>query len=102
MAMMLLIVPGLVFLASPSADRAFNLFPYVFSKWGAGILLATAVFGFIAGSERTANLFALVWGTHPVWSRVGSWLEGHDTAAAALGWLLVASVVSFCWYLFRY
>lgn len=99
MSGMLLLVPGLIIAAGPMTE--WNLYPYVFSKWGAGILVATAVLGFAAGGERTANFFAFVWGTHPFWSRLAEWLDDHETAAAVLGWLLVASFIGFAWYFFR-
>jgi hypothetical protein len=98
MATMLLIVPGIILLVGPSTPSYWNLYPYAFSKWGAAILVATALFGFAAGGERTANLFAFLWGTHPLWSRLEEWLYQHETAAAALGWLLVLLLVGGFWY----
>jgi hypothetical protein len=101
MALMLVIVPGIILVIGPAGPPHWNLYPYAFSKWGAAILVATALFGFAAGGERTANLFAFLWGTHQFWTRAEEWLYEHETAAAALGWLLVGSVVGFFWYAFR-
>lgn len=77
------------------------LYGLIFSKWGLAILIASAILGFIVGGERMASLFAVVWGTHPIWSEMGSWLEEHETAAAVLGFTVVALVVGFFWYSFR-
>jgi hypothetical protein len=101
MSVMLLIVPGLVLILGPVGDVRFNLYPYAFSRWGGAILVGTAVFGFAAGGERTANLFAFLWGTHPFWPKLEEWLYEHEYAAIALGWMLVALFIGFGWYLYR-
>ncbi|MDX1375255.1 MAG: hypothetical protein R3357_06805, partial [Burkholderiales bacterium] len=77
------------------------LYAIVFSKWGLATVTVFAVTGFIFGGERMANIFGVVWGTHPVWSELGCWLEDHETAAAVLGFTLVVLVVGFFWYSFR-
>jgi len=96
----MLLVPLIVGILGTGAEFA-ALYAVVFSKWGLATVTAFAVAGFILGGERMANVFAVIWGTHPVWARLGGWLEEHDTAAAVLGWALVASVVGFFWYAFR-
>src|SRR2546423_7140365 len=77
------------------------LFQFNFSKWGAAILFGASVLGFILGSERMANFFSVIWGTHPFWSELEGWLYEHETAAAVLGFALVALVVGLFWYSFR-
>ena len=59
------------------------------------------VLGFIVGSERMANFFGFIWGTHPFWSEFEGWLYEHETASAFLGFGVVALVVGAFWYAFR-
>ena len=99
MGIMLLLVPLIVVIAGPPEPMV--LYKFVFSKWGAAILLGTSVLGFIVGDERMANFFAIIWGTHPFWSELESWLYEHETAAAVIGFALVTLVVGLFWYSFR-
>jgi hypothetical protein len=96
----MLLVPLIVGIVGGGAE-SLALYAIVFSKWGLATVIVFAITGFILGGERMANVFAAVWGTHPVWSELGSWLEEHETAAAMLGFSLVVLVVGFFWYSFR-
>ena len=98
--LMLLLFPILVLLASPNLEPL-ALYGYVFSKWGAAIILVASALGFAVGGERTANFFALIWGTHPFWSELESWLYEHGRTTILLGWTIVVLVVGFFWYSFR-
>ena len=100
MGIMLLLVP-FIFAIGSGAPEPMVLYKFVFSRWGAAILLGTSVLGFIVGSERMANFFAIIWGTHPFWSELEGWLYEHETAAAFIGFALVALVVGLFWYSFR-
>ena len=101
---MLLVIP-LVLAIGGAAGEPLVLYAFVFSKWGGAVFLAAAVLGFALGSERMANFFAIVWGTHPLWSEVGGrledWREEHRSGAAILGFGLVAVVVGIFRYAFR-
>ena len=97
---MMLIVPLVIGILGRGAEPLV-LYALIFSKWGLATLVASAILGFIVGGERMANLFAVIWGTHPIWSEMGSWLEEHETTAAVLGFTFVALVVGFFWYSFR-
>ena len=97
---MMLTVPLVIGIVGRGAEPL-ALYALVFSKWGVAALIAAATLGFIVGGERMANLFAVVWGTHPIWSEMESWLEEHETAGAALGFAFVALVVGFVWYSFH-
>ena len=99
MFVMLLVVPFILALAS--FVEALVVYKLVFSKWGASILIGTAALGFIIGGERTASFFAVIWGTHPLWSELEGWLREHDKIAVWLGFVLVALVVWFFWFSFR-
>ena len=96
----LLLVP-FIFAIGSGAPEPMVLYKFVFSKWGAAILLGTSVLGFVVGGERMANFFAIIWGTHPFWSELEGWLYEHETAAAFIGFALVALVVGLFWYSFR-
>jgi hypothetical protein len=65
----------------------------VFSWYGAAIVAAFAVAGFLLSGERTANLFGFLWFTHPVWSRIYAWLEARPTLLVFLWLALVVLVV---------
>ena len=97
---MLLLVP-LVLAIGSSAPEPLVFYKYVFSKWGAVVLFGSSALGFIVGGERMANFFSVIWGTHPFWSELESWLYEHETVAAFLGFAVVALVVGFFWYSFR-
>lgn len=97
---MLLIVPLVIGMIGRGAEPL-ALYAFVFSKWGLATLVVFAILGFVAGGERMANLFSVIWGTHPIWSEMGDWLEEHETAAAVLGFAFIALVVGFLWYVFR-
>jgi hypothetical protein len=77
------------------------MYAFVFSKWGAATVFGIFTLGFVVGGERMANFFAVIWGTHPFWSELESWLFEHETAATVLGFALVALVVGVFWYSFR-
>jgi len=98
--LVMLLVPLIVGIIGSGAE-SLALYAIVFSKWGLATVVVFAITGFILGGERMANVFAAVWGTHPVWSELGGWLEEHETAAAVLGFALVVFVVGFFWYSFR-
>lgn len=97
---MMLIVPLVIGIVGRGAEPLV-LYGLIFSKWGLAILITSAILGFIVGGERMANLFGVVWGTHPIWSEMGGWLEEHETIASVLGFIVVALVVGFFWYSFR-
>jgi hypothetical protein len=97
---MLLLVPLILSIGGGSPEPLV-LYAFVFSRWGAAILLGTSVLGFIVGDERMANFFAIIWGTHPFWSELEHWLWENETVAAFLGFGVVAMVVGFFWYSFR-
>ena len=97
---MLLLVP-LVFAIGGHGPEPLALYAFVFSKWGATIALGASALGFIVGGERMVNFFALIWGTHPVWSEIAGWLEEHRTAGVFVASGAVALVVGFFWYSFR-
>jgi hypothetical protein len=97
---MMLIVPLLIGIVGRGPEPLV-LYALIFSKWGFATLLVSAILGLIVGGARMANLFAVIWGTHPIWSEMGSWLEEHETTAVALGFTFVALVVGFFWYSFR-
>ena len=100
MGVMLLLLPLILTMGS-GAPEPMALYQFIFSKWGAAILFGASVLGFILGSERMANFFSVIWGTHPFWSELEGWLYEHETAAAVLGFALVALVVWLFWYSFR-
>ena len=99
-AIMLFLVP-LVFAMRGPTRELFPLYKFVFSKWGVATLIGSAVIGFVVGGERMANFFAFIWGTHPIWSDIETWLWEHEVAATFIGFALVALVVGFFWYSFR-
>src|SRR5688500_5674309 len=96
----MLVVPLIVGIVGRGAE-SLALYAFVFSKWGVAALIVFAILGFVLGGERTATLLAVIWGTHPVWSELGGWLEEHQTVAAVLWFSVVASIVGFFWYSFR-
>ena len=96
----MLVVPLVIGVVGRGAEPM-ALYALVFSKWGVATLIAFAILGFIIGDERMANLLAVIWGTHPVWSRVNSWLEENELAKAALLFALLAFLAGFIWYSFR-
>src|SRR6266699_1063936 len=59
-------------------ELAFGAFFYtfVFSKVGLILVSGAAVAGFCVGSERMANVFSFFWGTHTLWARFGTYLNG--------------------------
>lgn len=65
-AVTLVVVPW-VFAANGRGHEPFTLYYWVFSKAGLLIIASAAAAGFFLGSERMANVFSLIWGTHPVW-----------------------------------
>ncbi len=103
---MLLLVP--LILASSGVLEVLVIYRYVFSEWGAAIVLGSATLGFIVGSERMANFFAIVWGTHRFWSKLegwlyewGGWLDEHRTVGAFLAVAVGLLVVGVFWFSFR-
>ena len=46
----------------------------VYSETGLAIIGAAALAGACIGGDRMAEFFSVLWGTHPVWSKVGTWL----------------------------
>lgn len=71
----------------------------VFSKAGVLLVALAALAGFLLGGERMAEIFSVLWGTHPRWKSLGAWLgERFDALdrevpvpiwAAMLGLLLL-------------
>ena len=105
-AIMLLLVP--LILAITGFVDAMVIYPFVFSKWAAAVVLSVATLGFIVGSERMANYFAIVWGTHRFWSQLeswlyelGGWLDEHETVGAFLAVAVGLLVVGVFWFSFR-
>jgi len=96
---MLLVVP-LVWAMAGGAPEPLVLYKFVFSKWGAAILLGASVLGFMVGGERMANAFSVIWGTHPFWSELEDWLYEHESVGVFLGFAAVSLVVGFFWYSF--
>jgi len=103
---MLLLVPLIVSM-STAAPQLFVIYKFVFSKWGAATLLGSAVIGFLVGGERMANFFAIIWGTHPFWSKLegwlyelGGWLDDHKTVGTFLAIAIGLLVVGVFWYSF--
>ncbi len=103
---MLLLVPLILVIAGIA--EALVIYPFVFSKWGAAAILSVATLGFIVGSERMANFFAIIWGTHPFWSELegwlhelGGWLDEHKTAGVFFAVVFGLLVVGIFWYSFR-
>ena len=84
------------------------IYLFVFSKWGAAAILSVATLGFIVGSERMANFFAIIWGTHRFWSELegwlyelGGWLDEHKMVGVLLAVAFSLLVVGVFWYSFR-
>jgi hypothetical protein len=65
------------------------LYQFVFSNVGLSIIIGASVVGFLAGSERMANIFSFFWGTHSFWSDLGDQLDGLQTDHNVAFWLLV-------------
>ena len=103
---MLLLVPLIVSMGT-ATPQLFVIYKFVFSKWGAATLLGSAVIGFLVGGERMANFFAIIWGTHPFWSKLegwlyelGGWLDDHKTVGTFLAIAIGLLVVGVFWYSF--
>jgi len=103
---MLLLVPPI--LAIAGIAEVLVIYAFVFSKWGAAAILSVATLGFIVGSERMANFFEIIWGTHPFWSELegwlhelGGWLDEHKTAGVFFAVVFGLLVVGIFWYSFR-
>jgi len=103
---MLLLVPLILVIAGIA--EALVIYPFVFLKWGAAAILSVATLAFIVGSERMANFFAIIWGTHPFWSELegwlyelGGWLDEHKTAGVFFAVVFGLLVVGIFWYSFR-
>jgi hypothetical protein len=80
----MLVVPLIVGIVGRGAE-SLALYAFVFSKWGVAALIVFAILGFVLGGKRTANLLAVIWGTHPVWSELGGWLEEHQPLQQSFG-----------------
>jgi hypothetical protein len=65
------------------------LYQFVFSNVGLSIIIGASVVGFLAGSERMADIFSFFWGTHSFWSNLGDQLDGLQTDHNVAFWLLV-------------
>jgi len=103
---MLLLVP--LILAIAGIAEALVIYPFIFAKWSAAAILSVATLGFILGSERMANFFAIIWGTHRFWSEpegwlyeLGGWLNEHKTVGVFLAVVFGLLVVGVFWYSFR-
>ena len=103
---MLLLVP--LILAIAGIAEALVIYSFIFSKWGAAAILSVATLGFIVGSERMANFFAIIWGTHRFWSELegwlyelGGWLDEHKTVGVFLAVAFSLLVMGVFWYSFR-
>lgn len=66
---------------------AFDLWGLLFSKVGLAFVLVSAVIGFVAGYEKTAVFFALIWGTDERW-------KNERFVLAALAVLILACGVA--------
>ena len=47
----------------------------VYSETGLAIIGAAALAGACLGGDRMVEFFSVLWGTHPIWSRVGTWVS---------------------------
>lgn len=74
-------------------EFAVFLYRFVFSKLGLSIIIGASVVGFLAGSERMANIFSFIWGTHSFWSIVGDRLDEFQTNHNVGLWVLVGLLV---------
>jgi hypothetical protein len=61
---------------------AFDLWGLLISKIGLAFVVTSAIIGFVAGSEKAADFFGLIWGTHELW-------ENERFVLAALSVLIV-------------
>jgi hypothetical protein len=73
----------------PEFEFAAFLYRFVFSNVGLSIIVGASVVGFLAGSERMANIFSFFWGTHSFWSDVGDRLDEFQTNHNIGLWVLV-------------
>ena len=77
----------------PEFEFAAFLYRFVFSTVGLSIIVCVSVVGFLAGSERMANIFSFFWGTHSFWSDVGDQLDEFKTNHNVGLWVLVVLLV---------
>jgi hypothetical protein len=73
----------------PEFEFAAFLYRFVFSSVGLSIIVGASALGFLAGSERMANIFSFFWGTHSFWSDVGDRLDEFQTNHNVGFWVLV-------------
>ena len=104
----IMLLLGPLILAIAGIAEALVIYPFIFAKWGAAAILSVATLGFIVGSERMANFFAIIWGTHRFWSELegwlyelGGWLDEHKTVGVFLAVAFSLLVVGVFWYRFR-
>jgi hypothetical protein len=92
-AITLLILPFVV-AALGRGSEPFALYALVFSKWGAGAIGGAFLIGFAIGSERMAEFFSFMWGTHPFWKKVEYWFHEHENLGVFLIILFMIGLVA--------
>jgi uncharacterized membrane protein YdfJ with MMPL/SSD domain len=93
-----LVLLPLILALGGGAGEALSGYKLVFSAYGAAIVAAFGVAGFLLSGERTAKLFSFLWGTHPVWSRMGSWFDERPTLTI---FLMLVFLLLATWLLLR-
>jgi len=104
-ACVMLLLGPLVLGISSAMPRVLVMYAFVFSKWGVATVLGVFALGLAVGGERMANVFAIIWGTHPFWSELerslyelGDWLDEHKAVGSLLAVALGLLVVGIFWY----